>query len=159
MVNLTLNNPKPNNNRINAVPGVAMTQGDLMAIDATGELVKADAANGVQGQCQGAALTEAIDLSIYTGTPEEDFLKLKAREEKNVILGDGKRGTAFRNDILVYDTEETLALDPGLPVYLAEGGGVTQTAPATAGSVVQIIGVAQDANSFMLDVQTSDTTV
>lgn len=159
MVNFEIDNAKPNNNRVAAEPAVAFDQGALVAVDANGQMVLADAANGVQGQAVGVALTPATDLSVYAGVPEEEFLTNLAMEERNVILGEGDRAVAFVNDILITDRDAAATLSPGQPVYLGEGGGITQTAPATSGSVVQIIGFAQSADSYLLNVQFSDTVV
>lgn len=159
MVNFKIDNAKPNNNRMAATPAVAFEKSDLVAINAAGEMVLADALDGVQGQAVGVALTPAFDLSIYNGVPQEEFLKNTAREEHNVLLGEGDIAVAFVNDVRVEDIDGADSLNPGQPVYLAEGGGITQTKPATVGSVVQMLGLAESTNSFLLQTQFSDVVV
>lgn len=158
MVNYQFDNPDADNNRIAAVPKVAFEKATLLALDVTGEFVLADAADGVQGQAVAMAAQDAYDLSSLDGNVAEEFLKNKMTEEKSVLVGEGQRAGGFRNDILVTDRDGLDAFTPGQPVYLASGGGVTQTKPATTGNAVQIVGIAQDANSFMLDIQTTDVT-
>lgn len=149
-------NPDDTNNRIHGVPTTALDQGVLTALNASQELVAADATNGAQGQAQGALFTQVEDISQakYSMEPVQN----QAREHYNLVTTDGdKRGTIIREGFLMVNRDTDPGFTPGLPVYLADNGGVTQTAPTTSGSVVQKVGVAQESNSFLLDIEMVDS--
>jgi hypothetical protein len=157
MVNFTIANPKDDNNRVAGAAVQEIDQGDLVTVNATGEIVPADASNGLQGQAVGVALSPVRDPT-HSRYGDLEYVKNQLYEEQNVLVGEGDRVAALKNGVLVEDEDESGSLTPGEPVYLAEGGGVTQTAPSTTGSVVQIVGIAQDPDSYLLDVEVTDTT-
>lgn len=158
MVNFDIANPKDDNNRVAGAAVQEMDQGDLGTINANGEVVPADAANGVQGQALGVVLTPVRDPD-HARYGDLEYVRNQLMEEQNVLVGEGDRALLVMDGFLMEDLDEGDSLTPGEPVYLAEGGGVTQTPPSSSGSVVQVVGVAQDANSYLLDVQVSDETV
>ncbi len=157
MVNFDIANPKDDNNRYAGAAVEELDQGDLGTVNANGEIVQADAADGIQGQAMGVVLTPVRDPS-HSRYGDLQYVKNQLKENQNVLVGEGDRALLIKDDLLLEDLDEADSLTPGKPVYLAEGGGVTQTAPSTSGSVVQIVGVAQDPNSFLLDVTVVDST-
>lgn len=157
MVNFTIANPKDDNNRVAGAAVEEADQGDLVTVNAAGEIVAADAANGLQGQAVGALLNPVRDPT-HARYGDMEYVKNQLMENQNVLVGEDDRVAAIKYGVLLEDEDAAGSLTPGEPVYLAEGGGVTQTAPATTGSVVQIVGYAQDADSFLLDVQVTDVT-
>lgn len=157
MVNFTIANPKDDNNRVAGAAVAALDQGDLVTVNPSGEIVAADAADGVSGQAAGALMSPVVDPTAAK-YGDLEYVQNQLKEEQNVLVGEGDRVAALTQGVLIEDEDEAGSLNPGEPVYLAEGGGVTATAPATTGSVVQIVGIAQDANSYLLDVQVTDTT-
>lgn len=155
MVNFELANPAPENNKMAGTAVAGLEQGTLVTVNAAGEVVAADAADGLSGQAVGALLTAVIDpTDAKYGTT--DFMQNTLKERRNVLVGDEKRAVACMNDMILEDADAEGTLTPGEPVYLAEGGGVTQAAPGSSGSIVQIVGIAEDADSYMLAVQISD---
>lgn len=157
MVNFTIANPKDDNNRVAGAAVEEADQGDLVTVNSVGEIVAADAADGVSGQAIGALMSPVRDPA-HARYGDMEYVQNQLKENQNVLVGEDDRVAALTNGVLIEDEDAEGTLTPGEPVYLAEGGGVTQTAPATTGSVVQIVGVAQDADSYLLDVQVTDTT-
>lgn len=158
MVNFTIANPKDDNNRYAGLAVEELDQGDLGTINANEEVVAADAANGIQGQAMGVVLTPVRDPT-HTRYGDLEYVQNQLKEEQNVLVGEDDRALLVADGFLIEDEDEADSLTPGEPVYLAEGGGVTQTQPSTSGSVVQMVGMAQDANSFLLDLEYVDSTV
>lgn len=121
------------------------TQGLLLSVDNSGsepQLVEADATTG--RPAVGVLLQQEVypdgyyaDFGDHDLT--EELAQLRAERDLTTV---GDRGTIVRYGIELVNDGADMDLTPGEPVYLAEGGGMTQTQPSSAGSVVQAIGVA-----------------
>lgn len=135
-------------------------EGDLVGLTENGdgetEMVEADADSGVQQPAIGVLLEEVQDPSNINVSGFQDAyieqrqLRREMREEDYTLVGD--EGTYVMNGVYLEDVDETVDFTPNEPVYLAVGGGVTQTKPSGSGELVQYLGVAVDATSFHLDV-------
>lgn len=163
MTDFQLANPKPDNNRIAGNVAQALEQAEFVRVNADEELVPADVSLGVEGQAAGVAATPVIDPDDPKyGTT--DFMQNTLREERSLLVGEDGRAGGFVNDIIVEDQDGEDPLTPGQPVYLAQGsatadGWVTQDpSMLDTGEAVQIIGYAEDTNSFLLQVQFTDET-
>lgn len=158
MTNFTIANPKDDNNRFAGLAVEELDQGDLGTINANEEVVAADASNGIQGQAMGVVLTPVRDPT-HARYGDLEYVQNQLLENQNVLVGEDDRALLIKDNFILEDEDGADSLTPGEPVYLAEGGGITQTAPSTSGSVVQIVGMAEDANSFLLDVEFVDSTL
>lgn len=118
-------------NEIHAICGEAITQGDMVAIgSADGKFYKA---NAITGATQQAPCVGIAEIDGASG----DMISAKR----------------------VGRVEGAADLTPGQPVYLGEtDGAVTATEPSTNGDVVQVVGVAISATSFLLNVIDDYTT-
>jgi len=114
-------------------------EGDLVAVNSSGNVVMADAANGVAGKARGVVLGPAVDKANYGS----DFSETSLVVESNYDLVGKSRKTYFEYGVRVRNRDEDWNFTPGADIYLAEGGGYTETAPATSGSVVQKVGYAK----------------
>lgn len=119
-------------------------QATPVGIDYSGtdpELVEADAATGSAQHAIGVLLPEEVvdESTLPTGSHFQD-LEEQLVNEYRTLKGD-RVTVVFTGIELVNDDDDT-TWDPGEPVYLAEGGGFTQTAPADAGDIEQVMGVA-----------------
>lgn len=164
MTDFQLANPKPDNNRVAGHVAEALEQAEFVRVSADETLVPADVTEGVDGQAAGVAATPVIDPDDPEyGTTQ--FMQNTLKEERSLLVGEDGRAGGFVNDIVVEDQDGEDSLTPGQPVYLAQGaasdvGPVTQD-PDTdlaSGDVRQIVGYAEDANSFILHVQFTDET-
>ena len=136
-------------NRHGAVAGETMEQGDLVGIDADGHMVHATAdANGPQ-MALGVCMTAADELENYNA----NVVKLVIESERALVGRD--RVSAVSNGVEVENGDRDWEFTPGQPVYLGESGEYTQTAPSTAGALVQIVGTALTAERIRLDVRPS----
>lgn len=139
-----------------AVSTVTGSEGDLVGLDSNGELISADAATGTAVPAVGLLATPVDDPSTY---PTDQFeYAAKLAESNREAINDGKVGY-IRYGIEVVNRDEDWGFAPGEPVYLAEGGGFTQTKPADAGDLVQCLGYAIDGESVMLEIDPDYTTV
>ena len=94
-----------------------------------------------------AGATVAIDVPVYVGSADGFAYEADATDgTKMPALGFTVSGAAdagyvchvvIQGPIHYYGGFD---LDPGQPVYVAVGGGITQTAPSTAGQVKQRLG-------------------
>lgn len=139
-----------------AVSTVVAEEGDLVGLDGNGEIVAADAATGSAQPAIGVLATPVDDPSTYPGGQFE--YAAKTAEANRAAINDDKVGFVSYGAELV-NKDEDWGFTPGEPVYLAEGGGFTQTKPADAGDLVQTVGYAIDGESVMLDIQYDYTTV
>jgi hypothetical protein len=114
-------------------------EGDLVAIDSNGDVVEADAANGVSGKARGVVTGPARDPSKYGS----DFMETQLVVESEYDLVGEARKTFFEYGIRVRNADQDWNFTPGADIYLAEGGGYTETVPSTSGSVIQKVGYAK----------------
>jgi len=140
------------------VSTVTLSEGDLVGLDASGELVGADAATGVQVPAVGIAAVPVEDPSNYpTGQFE---YAAKAAEANRAAINDEKVGyVKYGAELYNQDEDWGFSTDGDARVYLDEGGGFTQTRHTDAGDITQVVGHAiNGGESIMLDVQ-SDFTI
>lgn len=136
------------------------TEGDLVGLaennDGQAILVEADAASDVQQPAMGVLMEEVQDPQDVTVTGFEDAyieqrqLRRQVLEEEYTLVGD--EGTYVYHGIHLENVDEDTDYNPGEPVYLGVGGGLTQTEPSGTGEIVQHLGVAVDAGEVILDV-------
>jgi hypothetical protein len=89
------------------------------------------------------------DLSNFS--QEEVSVIIQSNRE---LLGES-RIAVVKYGIVIENADEDWGFVPGQPVYLAPGGGYTQTAPSAAGDLVQAVGIANDdGEALFLDVET-----
>lgn len=136
-------------NRDGAIVAAEVEEGDPVGIDANGDIIVADADSAVAVHAVGIAMAPSDDLANYTGHP--DFVRSVVESERVLVNRDrlafGKYGFILEN------SDEDWAFTPGEPVYLAAGGGYTQTKPSAIGDVVQCLGVAtDDGEAMFLDI-------
>lgn len=135
-------------NRDGAVSQYAGEEGDLVGMDANGDWQKADADSGVAQQANGVLAAPVSDLSNYTH--EELRVVVEANRE---LIGEN-RIAVVKYGIILENADEDWGFTPGEPVYLASGGGFTQTKPSTTGDLIQVLGVAtDDGEAVFLDVE------
>ena len=120
-------------------------QATPVGIDNSGaepQLVAADADAGTAIPCLGLLLPEkVVDLSALSDVNELHDMEARLHKQGSTLVGD--RATYFQYGVeVVNDDGNDAAFTPGEPVYLAPGGGFTQTKPSTAGALVQCVGVA-----------------
>lgn len=138
-VNIASNTEYIENRQSSGVIQYECNEGDLVAIDDTGDVVEADAANGVSGKARGVIMGPARDLSNYGS----DFMETQLVVETEYDLVGEDRKTFFEYGFRVRNQDEDWDFTPGADIYLAEGGGYTETKPTTSGSVVQQVGYAK----------------
>ncbi|WP_372611631.1 hypothetical protein [Halomonas sp.] len=147
-------------------------QGTLVGYQDNGgvaELVEANAVTGVAVPALGVLLQEqVIDLAtIPTGSYLQDLEEQLVQENKTLK---DDRGTFVFNGIEMVNNDDDTSFNYGEPVYLAEGGGFTQTKPADAGDIVQCVGMCippnedagigtEQGDRILLDVDWDYTTV
>lgn len=119
-------------------------QGTLVGVqdngDGTYSLAAADADSAVARPAVGVLLPEEVidAATIPTGQYLQDIEEQLVQENKTLK---GDRATAIAYGVEMVNDADDTAFTPGDPVYLAVGGGFTQTAPAGTGEVVQTVGV------------------
>lgn len=138
-----------------AVSTVTGDEGDLVGLDGSGELVAADAATGTAIPAVGLLAASVDDLSNYSGDPQI----VQSLIESNRELVNDDKVPYVRYGVEVVNKDQDWGFTPGEPVYLAEGGGFTQTKPADSGDLVQSLGVAVEAEVIHLDIDPDYTTV
>ena len=136
-------------NRDGAVSAVAGEEGDLVGMDSNGDWVAADADSGVAQKASGILAAPVTDPSNYTH--EELRVIIEANRE---LIGEN-RISIVKYGVILENADEDWGFTPGEPVYLAPGGGFTQTVPSASGDLVQIVGEAtDDGEALFLDVET-----
>lgn len=140
---------------------IKANEGDLVGLtenaDGETEMVAADADSASPQPAIGVLMEEVQDPTDLSVSGFEDAyieqrqLRREMREEDYTLVGD--EGTYVFGGVYLEDVDGDLDLTPQEPVYLAVGGGVTQTKPdGTTGNVIQYLGVAVDATTLLLDV-------
>lgn len=136
-------------NRDAAVSQLAGEEGDLVGMDANGDWVAADADSGVAQKASGVLAAPVTDPADF---PNEE-LRIIVESERELV-GE-TRIAVVKYGVILENADEDWGFTPGEPVYLAPGGGFTQTAPSGAGDLVQIVGEAtDDGEALFLDVET-----
>lgn len=140
---------------------VRVEEGDLVGLtqnaDGDTEIVAADADSSVQQPAIGVVMEDVQDPSNINVNGFEDAyieqrqLRREAREREGYTLV-GDEATYVTHGVYMEDEDGDLDLTPNEPVYLDVGGGVTQTAPSNAGELHQVLGLAVNSTTFLLDV-------
>lgn len=141
------------------------TEGDVVGltenVDGETEVVPADADSGVAQPAMGVLLEEVRDRSYWSVNLHDNGTMGRqldeSRNKNRTIPGD--EVTYVRYGIYLDDVDDSVDFTPNEPVYLGAGGGVTQTAPSGSGDIVQVLGVAVDETTFLLDVDKTYETV
>lgn len=132
-----------------AVSTITGDEGDLVALDSNGELIAADADSGTAEPAVGVLAVPVVDPSTFPGGKYE-FVD-KERESRELQINDNK-APYVRGGVIVENQDADWSFSPGEPVYLAVGGGFTQTEPTGTGEIQQVLGVAHEAEQVMLDI-------
>jgi len=114
-------------------------EADPVTIDSNGNVVMADAADGVAGKARGVVVGPAVDKGGYGS----DFAETALVVEANYDLVGEARKAFFEYGVRVRNRDQDWNFTPGADIYLAEGGGYTETAPSSSGSVIQKVGYAK----------------
>lgn len=140
-----------------AVSTVEAEEGDLVGLDSNGEYVLADAVAGTAVAAVGVLATPVDDPANYPGGQFE--YAAQTANANRAQINDQKVGHV-RYGVEVVNQDADWGFTPGEPVYLAEGGGWTQTKPVDAGDLVQYLGYAlPDGESVFLEIDGDYTTV
>jgi hypothetical protein len=143
-------------NRDAGLAGEVANEGDLVGMDSNGKIVLADAATGTAINAIGILAAPVDDLSNYSGSI--DLVQSVVEAER--VLVDRDRVAVISYGVLIENSDEDWGFTPGQPVYLAEGGGYTQTPPSDAGDLDQCVGMAtEDGETVFINVQYDYTTV
>lgn len=142
---------------------VEIEEGDLVGLNADGEIVKADAAAGTAVKAVGVSAVGVDDPSNYPGGQFE--YAAKTSESNRTLINEGKAGYV-KYGVEIVNQDADWGWTPGEPVYLAssddafDAGEFTTTAPSgTADEIVQVVGeVGPDGESVFLDIQPDYTT-
>jgi hypothetical protein len=136
-------------NRDGAVSQFAGEEGDLVGMDANGDWVQADADSAVAQKASGVLAAPVTDPADY---PNEELRVIVESERE--LVGEN-RISVVKYGIILENSDEDWGFTPGEPVYLAPGGGFTQTKPSAVGDIVQVVGEAtDDGEALFLDVET-----
>lgn len=134
------------------------TEGDVIGLTANAdgetEVVGADADSAVAQPAIGVLLENVRDRSYWSTNLHDNGTMGRRLDEAydTQRTQPGDEVTYVRYGIYCEDVDGDVAFTPNEPVYLDAGGGVTQTAPATTGDIQQVLGVAVNETTFMLDV-------
>jgi hypothetical protein len=139
-------------NRHAAVAAETFSEGDLVGFDNAGKLVKADADTASLVMAVGVAFAPVDDLANYS----EESVKLIIENSRALI--DRERISYIVYGVEVENGDDDWDFTPGAPVYLAPGGGYTQTVPTDTGDLIQMVGVALTPERIMIQVAPSVTT-
>lgn len=127
-------------------PDFSGVQGDLVGFDASGQVVHATASgDGTGSEASGAVACRGVlypdhvtDVDNLSGDPRYEAVDNWIRA--NDTLAGEHRITMVAHGFIVQNEDEDWGFDPTQPVLLDSGGGLTQTASATAGDIVQAVG-------------------
>lgn len=137
-------------NRYGAVSQYAGSEGELVGQDSNGDWVKADADAATAVQAVGILYAPVTDPADY---PTE---VVRQQVESNRELVGENRISAGSYGVVVENSDEDWGFTPGEPVYLAPGGGYTQTKPTGVGDIVQVVGrAAYDGEAVFLSIEDS----
>lgn len=131
------------------VSTIEASEGDLVGKNADGDLVAADADSATAVHAVGLLATPVDDPSNYPGGQFE--YAANVAESNRALINDHKVGYV-RYGVEVENVDEDWGFTPGEPVYLAIGGGFTQTEPSATGEVQQYLGYAIDGESVFLEI-------
>lgn len=118
-------------------------EGDLVGIDSNGDVVPADADSAATIKARGVILGPAKDPANYG----QDFDETRLVVESEYDLVGEDRKAFFEYGVRVRNGDQDWDFTPGADIYLAVGGGFTETAPSGTGELVQKVGYAKPAPS------------
>jgi len=139
-------------------PTFTGTEGDLVGltenVDGETIVVPADADSASPQPAIGVLLEDVRDRSYWSANLHDNGTMSRQLDAKYDIerTQPGDEVTYVSYGIYVEDVDDDVDFTPNEPVYLAVGGGVTQTKPSTTGDVQQVLGVAVNTHTFKLDV-------
>lgn len=150
------------NRQASGVVAFECEEADLVRVGMDGDLYPADAAEGESGKARGIVLGPAVDKANYGSDFQDTALMVESEYD---LVGEDRKAY-FEFGVRVRNRHQDWDFTPGADIYLAEGGGYTETAPSTSGSVIQKIGYAKPgptedgvANEVVIHVdQTADET-
>jgi hypothetical protein len=134
------------------------TEGDVIGLtqnaDGETEVVSADADSASPQPAIGVLLEEVRDRSYWSTNLHDNGTMARQLDAayNTERTQPGDEVTYVSYGIYCEDVDGDVDFTPNEPVYLAVGGGVTQTEPSTTGDVQQVLGVAVNSTTFMLDV-------
>lgn len=140
---------------------VTADEGDLVGLAENSgetELVVADADSASPQPAVGVLLEEVQDPSNINVSGFDDAyieqrqLRRQVREDDGYTLV-GDEATYVTHGVYLSNVDEDTDWTPGDAVYLAVGGGFTQSPQADDGDIIQKVGFAVDADTFYLDVE------
>lgn len=133
-------------------------EGDVIGLQDDGsgntEVVAADADSASPQPAVGVLLENVRDRSYWSANLHDNGTMSRRLDEaydKNRTQP-GDEVTYVSYGIYLEDVDDSVTFTPNEPVFLAVGGGVTQTKPSTTGDIQQVLGVAVNQTTFMLDV-------
>lgn len=133
-----------------AVSTVEASEGDPVGLNSDGDLVTADAATGTAVHAVGILATPVDDPSNY---PSGQFQYAAETANANRAQINDQQVGYVRYGVEIVNEDADWGWTPGDPVYLAEGGGYTDTAPSDTGDLKQYLGyVLPDGESFFLEI-------
>lgn len=118
-------------------------EAELIGLDANGDLVMADADSAVAVPAIGVSFGPVDNAANYTAEIVKSVVDAHRTQP-------GDRLSFIDYGIEIENEDGDWTFTPGERVYLAEGGGYTQTAPTDIGDIVQVVGVALTAERIML---------
>lgn len=134
------------------------TEADIVGLQANAdnetEVVGADA-DSASPQPAIGVLLEDVRARSYWSTTLHDNGSMERRLDESYATERTQPGdevTYVSYGIYIEDTDGDKTFTPNEPVYLAAGGGVTQTKPSSTGDIQQVLGVAVNQTTFKLDV-------
>lgn len=142
-----------------AVSTVEAGEGTLVGLNSDGDIVLADAATGTAVPAVGVLATPVDDPSNYPSeTGQFNYARQQALSNRATINNEKVGFVRYGTEI--YNNDEDWGFTPSEPVYLAEGGGYTQTAPSDTGDLEQCVGIAgPDGETVFLEIDGDYTTV
>lgn len=139
------------------VSTVSGEEGDLVGLNSDGNIVAADAATGTAIAAVGVLATPVDDPSNYPGGQFQ--YAAEVANANRAQINDQQVGYV-RYGVEIVNEDADWGFTPGDAVYLAEGGGYTQTAPSDTGDLEQYVGYAlPDGESVFLEIDGDYTTV
>lgn len=124
-------------------------------VDGETRVVPADADSASAQPAIGVQMEDARARSYWSTTLHDNGSMSRKLDEayakERTQAGD--EVTYFTHGIYLEDEDGTVSFNTNEPVYLDVGGGVTQTKPSAVGDVVQKLGTAVNATTFLLNVE------
>lgn len=132
-------------------------EGDVVGltenVDGETRVVPADADSAAPQPAIGVLMEEVRPRSYWSATLHDNGSMSRRLdslyETERTQAGD--EVTYFTHGIYIEDEDGDVNFTPNEPVYLGVGGGFTQTEPSATGDIQQVVGVAVNTTTFLLD--------